>query len=819
MENAYLIYLGSKKEMLQQMNMKKNKAARFLYVLAFLMVTASCDLVEKSYDDYFNSAVEAFNQEDYKKASLEFKNAVKLNPESSQSYYYLALLNEKSRLFKAMKVNLQQALKYDPQLVDARVRLAKIGLLFNDVENASKEVELILSQEEKHPEALIIKAQILSRQKDYQQSMAIVESVLNEDEQLIDALALKAMLLVKQESIDDAVSTINRAISFDKDNPSLYLLRIQIYERIGNNEGLINDYLTLLTIQPKNEQIKYTLASLYLKQNEFKKAEQYVVDLVQAKPGDIKPKVYHLNMLFSDDQKSALEVLPGYVEQSGNKNKLVLAKWALSKQATLDGERILNSMLESAGVEGSDLQDVLFLQAELSLKKKDVEQAKLLIDKILKIKADYPDAKVMKASIILSEGNASEAEEILNNLLWEKPQHEKAMLLLAQLYNQIGENDKAYNKFLEIYKLNPQNKRALYPLVNRAIIKQHYDYASQLTQSALSASPNDLELLTLFARVKILEKKWDEADSVIKFLSKKQNGQLLGELLISQKYEALEEYQKAIDQYKHILSVYPWHSKSLTALADLHERMNKRSEMLGFIERFIKSNPQLVNAILLKSKLIALDGKQKESIMLLESLKEKRPKAPVIYSELANAYYKQGNPNKAIDYLKEGLKIAPNSQSLLLKLGGFYERLGEFAIAQQVYEELIKQYPTLGIAKNNLAMILVNSEKDEDKVRAVELTKAFKKSDDPFLLDSYAWALFHTNKQNEAYSILKKVVLVAPDIPVFRFHLAVALAERGDRTSALLELEQAIELGNKQYFAEIKEAKKMLSDLEKQSLL
>ncbi|MBN2640786.1 MAG: tetratricopeptide repeat protein, partial [Victivallales bacterium] len=136
---------------------------RLVLISIFPMILAGCSSPEEEAKDRQAKGVELYDQGEFAKAELELKNAIQQDNNAADSYYYLALLNEKGRNFKAMKENLTQAVKLTPDNIDARLKLGKVLLLFDDKEGALSQVDEILKIDPAHLDALALKAAVLVR--------------------------------------------------------------------------------------------------------------------------------------------------------------------------------------------------------------------------------------------------------------------------------------------------------------------------------------------------------------------------------------------------------------------------------------------------------------------------------------------------------------------------------------------------------------------------------------------------------------------------------------------------------------------------------
>nr|WP_305908439.1 tetratricopeptide repeat protein [Methylomarinum sp. Ch1-1]MDP4521270.1 tetratricopeptide repeat protein [Methylomarinum sp. Ch1-1] len=458
-------------------------------------------------------------------------------------------------------------------------------------------------------------------------------------------------------------------------------------------------------------------------------------------------------------------------------------------------------------------QSALFMLAGISIQQKEFQQASALLERLLSINPDYVDAKVMQAALLLNEEKDAQAEALLNNILWEKPDSDSALVLLAKIYQQRGDRDKAYNKYLDAFKINPANKQALQPLVEQALRKEHNDYAKELIQTSMRRGGQSLDLLQMLAKVQIDDKDWEGAEKVIKAIETRKSGGLLAQLLSAQMRTRQEQFVKAIDIYQQILTQYPWHAPSLAAMANNYERLNKRSVMLNYLDEFIEKYPNQSSAQILKSRLLALDGKTEQAIALLQDYLRDHDMVSAAYGELAGLYLKQGKNESALRSYRQGLQKKPDNIKLLMALASFHEQQGQYDSAISQYEKVLTLAPDIEVVQNNLAAILLKQGTEAGIARAVELTAKFRQSEQPYFLDSYAWAQFKSDNVNEALTALRKVLVLAPDVPVFRYHLAKIYHQRGDRSKAVMELRQALRLGKKSPFVERESAEGLLDEL------
>ena len=112
--------------------------------------------------------------------------------------------------------------------------------------------------------------------------------------------------------------------------------------------------------------------------------------------------------------------------------------------------------------------------------------------------------------------------------------------------------------------------------------------------------------------------------------------------------------------------------------------------------------------------------------------------------------------------------------------------------ARPLYEQILKIQPDHPIALNNLAYMLAESGADLDQAMTMAQRAKQKLPQDSNVADTLGWIYIKKNLSDPAITIFRELVRVEPDRSTYHFHLAMALAQKGDKASAKKELEAAL---------------------------
>ncbi len=794
----------------------KNKLI-VISICSSLLLLGGCDKEEEA-KEHLQKGVEYLNKGEYEKAKLEMKTASQSGKETAETYYYMALLDEKNRHFRGMKENLLKTVELAPNYTDARLKLGKVQLLFGETDAAMEQAEFVLKDSGANLEALTLKASALIRQKKQPEALAIIDKILEDNPDYTDALSLKALIYMENEDYTHALALIDAAKKTDTNNIGLDFFKIQIDAKAKNIDAVLTDYEKLVASHPENQEFKVTLAKIYAQAGKTKEAEELLRSLVELEPNNVQPKLLLLDFLSATAREKVDIQFQKFTDSHKDQPRMLLelANWMIAGGNFEAAKPALNRVIELEKNSNVGLSAKTLL-AKMAFDNKDFEKSEKIIKEILDENSSYDDAKVLQARLLLVKEQYDDAIALLNKVVWSKGDSEEANLLLAQTFLIKGDQKQADKYFLNVLDANPANLQALTYLYDKAMQAKNVKSARDLVEKALSVNPDNIVLLEKLANIHLAEKDWDGAKATIQKIANSPNrfANEVASYLLAQVLQGQGNYAKAIDTYKELLAKFPENSDALGNMARSYENLNKRAEMITFLDALLAKNPQNISAGILLGDLFLLDKKFDKGATLLSSLIKVNAKIPQLYVSLANIKLAQNDNKGAIAVYQDGLKQNPGNIKLSLSLASLYEVQGEYDSAVSLYEALLNKNSGLDIAANNLATVLSEHFTGEDNLKkAAQLTEKFKDSAQPYYKDTYAWAIIKQGNITEGSRLLSQIIAVSPDVPVFRYHLGVAYYKNGNNSSAINEIKQALELGNKiGFFADKKQAEKLLEEI------
>ncbi len=195
---------------------------------------------------------------------------------------------------------------------------------------------------------------------------------------------------------------------------------------------------------------------------------------------------------------------------------------------------------------------------------------------------------------------------------------------------------------------------------------------------------------------------------------------------------------------------------------------------------------------------IAKQGHVREAVQYCQDALDRNPN-PQTSASMAGvlaAVLASGEPT-AEDYalaepmFERALRENPDDVAVLLSLANVRVLQHRHDDAIRLYETILQHEPKNVLALNNAANVLAESSEGRQKAleyinRAIDLAGSH-----PAFLDTKGTILLHENKLDPAITVLEQAVAASKADPRFSFHLAVALARKGDFHRARLVWKQA----------------------------
>ena len=794
--------------------MKRILILNFLFILTLSYLLTACTGAEDRKAKYFNRGMELYEQGNYVKARLEFKNVLQIDPKDVQAYYMSAQIEEKEGNWRKAYALFLRTVELDPKHAEAQVHLGRLYAMGDKPEMALEAADIALSINPADSTALALKGLARLRMGEKQTAIAELETALEFDPKNLDALSLLAALYADQDQMDKAIALARQGLEENPDRMASHLLLAGLYEKSGDSDGALEILKKITLLEPDKLQHRIRLSTFLMSKNQADEATKVMKQAIKDLPNDPDAKLALVDLLNKQgDKTAALTALEQFAAKAPDTLSLqiALARYYASEKRNNESKSVLRKVIDSASTSPEGLEARVLL-SKLLIGEKSTAQALELIEETLKINPKETEALLLRAAISLENDDPASSIADLRTLLKEDPGYVKAYRLKARVHLKKKEIPLARESLEDAIKVSPHETAANFELVQLLIKTGKLDDATAVLVKMQRFAPDNLNVLQTLAKIYAKQQSWGELEKTAAELKSKHPTDPLGYYYAGLAQQGAGNHLEAITEFERALKLKPNAAEPLIALAKSQLTIDQIDAALQRVQSVVDANPKHIIAIDLMGEIYLTQKQFTQAETAFNKVIELEPKWSPPYRNLAKLKMLEDKPAEALAALKTGYEHTENSL-LGLGLALRYEQMGMFEKAQQTYEQILIQHPELSVAVNNLAMLLIKHDPDQASLdKALKLAQRFELSENPVYLDTLGWTHLKRGELQQAASVLERAVRSKTSIPEIEYHLGLVYHQQGIPAKAIERLKLAT-VDNAKY-KDLDKAKTLLEELQ-----
>jgi tetratricopeptide (TPR) repeat protein len=253
----------------------------------------------------------------------------------------------------------------------------------------------------------------------------------------------------------------------------------------------------------------------------------------------------------------------------------------------------------------------------------------------------------------------------------------------------------------------------------------------------------------------------------------------------------------------------PAESAVLGQLFDLLVQTGRAGEAEKRIDRLLGKRPDSPHLHALRGRVALIQGKRERAEQEFVRALELEPKEASALSGFALLHQAEGDLPKAIARMNEAAAADAASGDYAYMAARMTLMLGDRPAAMEGFEAILREYPEQEGAANDLAFLLAEDSADLPRAqryaeRAVRLRPSAE------TLDTLGFVKLRQGAAEEAVGMFERALARQPDYATARYHLALALVEKGEPEAARKALEDALSKS----FPEEQEARRVLAQID-----
>jgi tetratricopeptide (TPR) repeat protein len=755
----------------------KTRALTYLCASVVLVAT-SCSrdpvVAARSYVETGNKFYKAGK---FKQAALMYKKALVKDKKSGEAYYRLGIASmdlgaplDALRAFQRA-VETEQKLPDDERL-DAVSRLANLylGAYIYD---------------SRHPKELLNEMKALGEKNpDTYEGLRILGYV---------ELANSSRKEPK-EALEAAIDKFTKANKLKPNQPELVIALVQALS--GNNqfdeaEKLARDLIAANKNQSGPYDVLYTE---YAKRSRTADAENVLKEKVAANPGNLDFALQLAAHYFATRDRSKVDATLSKI-MADFKGKPEMREKVGDFYFRIRDYQLAYDQYEVGTKEqpkrAGELQRHM-VETLVALNRRG--EAMTLVDGILKKDPADDNAKAMRAALLLQTGskeNINRAVQEMQSLVSRMGDNPVLRFNYGRALLTKGDVDQAAIQFKQAADL-----RKDYMLPRLALAEIHFNrnqFSDSLhqTEEVLQQEPQNPLAHLIRARAQYMigdsKKAREELQGLLKANPKMVDAQFQLALL-----DVGEKNYKDADPVLQRIFRETGDTRALLAYSDSLVLQKRVDEALRILQTELDKNPKRADLRLAMGNVAAGSARLDVAMAAFQKVAEQFPTSGDAYMRLGEVYRMKGDTTNAVANFQKAAQYLPNDVRPNLQLGILADQTGQYNNSKQYYELVLKVTPDNPIALNNLAFRLAEDGNDLDRALGMAERAKQRLPDAPDVSDTLGWIYLKKNLSDNALKVFQEIVKKRPDNPTYRYHLALALNQKGDKQQAKREATDAL---------------------------
>lgn len=627
-------------------------------------------------------------QGEYHKALDETKPAGKgkvaaaIDTARGDAYLGLRKIEEAASAFR-------EALKQDKDYSRAYLGLAQVAASKGDDDEALRQTDMALAKSPKDILGLMVKGELLRRQKHYDAARAVYEQVTK----------------LRRHNVAARLALI----SLDLESNDLKKARTRLE--------------ATKKIAPKNLMVRYMEGLLDFRQNRFDQAQDALLDVLR------EHNNYMPAILFSGATAYAL----GSYEQANQYLARYLTRfpkdtYALKLQAAnklqlhqpKDALQLIRPLLAKSPKD----PQALALVGQAYLQQKDYRKATDYLEKAVAAEPTEAPLRTQLALSRLASGNTHQAIADLESAAKLDPHEFRADALLVVTYLRNGAYDKAVTAAKAWQKTQPHNPVA-YNMAGMAYVAMNdLPSAEKSFAHALSVKTNFFPAASNLARIALKQHNPEQAKLHLKTFLKNNPGDVRAMIALSNLAAERGDDKSRVRWLEQAIQAHPKAMEPQRLLVTYYVTSGQMQKALVAAANAQATSPysQFALALLGDTQLAA--GKSKEAVASFRKLVKLAPHSPISYYKLATAQTAIHDLASAQQSLEKALSLRPDYLKAETALVVVQLRAGHYAKSLEAARQIQQRHPNSPVGLSLEGDILMERKQYSGALKAYE--SAFK---------------------------------------------------------------------------------------------
>jgi putative PEP-CTERM system TPR-repeat lipoprotein len=693
------------------------RQAVWLVVIAAVLVGSGCGMVKDFRKNRHLKAAERYVAEKkYKEATIEYRNALRFDPENLDAVRKLGLAYYDSGQLGEAFPPLRRYHDKNPGDLEVRQKLGTIYLMGRSNDKAREQAEAILVQKPQDLDAMLLIAESADSPEEIKDAIGRLEqnrAALGDPDRVARALGV---LHARNQDVPRAEAEFKAAVSAKPDSPEAHLALARLH--LGKRElaEAEKEFKAAADLAPAGSFARLQLADFYLLTRRVDEATKVLKQITTEAPDAFPAWLRLAELAFArgqlDEAQKAVDAVLG--KSPDNMQALVIqARIHLSKREpakALDAAQKAVKAQPSSGIAHHTLALAQVASGNnplaLSAAKDAVARAPQLAEAVF-----------LLGELQLQSGDTVGAVAGLKDYLQKQPQDARAWEALGKAQLRTRDAAGAHASFAKMAELQPANARAPY-LTGLALRTQGKSAeAKQQFEKALAMAPGFMEPLDQLATMSFAERNPQAAIARVERQAMLEPKSAALQYLLGRAYQASGDTRQAEKAYMKAVELNPNAAQAYVSLGQLYSASKEYDRAIAELDKALASRPDQPAALMLKSIAQQMKGDGTQAREGYEKLLKANPRFAPAANNLAWMLTEDGpgqDLKRALLLAQSARDAAPQDPQIADTLGWVHYKQAAYPAAEALLREAVEKLPANAEVQYHLGMALAKLGRNEE---------------------------------------------------------------------------------------------------------
>lgn len=613
--------------------------------------------------------------------------------EQSRTYLESAKAQFAKGDLRATQIELKNALKADPNNVDARLLLADVYLSGRSGLAAQPEIEAARSAGADVDETRLEMATAYIYQRLWDRALVELDIDQIPQDERLEAYSRRVEAFVGKKDFKAARKEVQAGIALDPGSPMLLVDQARVATRERDVETALSSVDKALSIDPSNVSALLVKGDLTRTTVGLEEALPYFSEAANLEPDNISARLERAATLVDlrRADEAAEDLAAVYKKAPENPLAHYLTAVTLARKGNFqDAQELMN---RTRGSLESYLPSVQF-EGVLAYELANYAVAVEKMQRVINVLPQSVVARRVLGATYLRQKKPNEAFEMLQPLVDGGAQDAALLTLIGTAEAQRGNYDEAMTFFENAVAAAPDRTNLRTQLAMSRIALGDASRATQELETVLEVEPDSLNALVMLSLIDLREGDFEESLATSERLVKTYPELSLGYNLLGASHLGLNDTNKAREFFELALAKDPEYHEARRNLAQLYRVEGKFEEARRQYLRILEQDRTSAKTMLQLANLSRTEGNVEESIEWLRKAVDAQPTALPPRLELVSGYLILGDNNRALtEALAADRDFSENPVTVQL-LAKTYAVNGEYDRAIDTFDRWIDLEPS-----------------------------------------------------------------------------------------------------------------------------